>query len=207
MASKEDQTPSTTTTPPVKSTEPPCPPFFLNIRLLNKEDLVAKTVQEKAGTGFVGRVAAYAANKMVTDDKIITNLSDTLMDTIKKSVQDMGIQMDVQKRFQQGSFVVIQFQVLDIELLKVLKVAKGEDFAQHFEAFLEAAKGLGLGDTIVGKVYEKIYGSLNEGMLNKLSTLVPTKMKEKGVEVEIEACTADREGLVFFDILHGIAAI
>ncbi|RYG69853.1 hypothetical protein EON64_01700 [archaeon] len=175
--------------------------------LLNKDEVVAKGVQEKTGTGFLGKVAAFAANKVVSDEKIITNLSTTLMDTIKKSIEEMGILIEVTKRFQHGPLVVIQFQVLDLELLKVIEVAKGKDFANNFQNFLASASQLGLLDVITGKVYEKIYSTINDSMIKKFGELVPTKMREKGVAVDCAASSHADEALVFFDIMHRVSSL
>ncbi len=118
-------------------------------------------------------MAAFAANKIITDDKIVSNLSNALMTTIEKSVENMGIHIKIQQRFQQGPLVVVQFQVMDVALMRVIRVAKGEEFAQHFQALLGASAHLGLGDTIMTKIHEEIYGALNDGMIKKLSELLP----------------------------------
>jgi hypothetical protein len=185
---------------------PHCAPFFINILLLNKDEVVAKNVQEKTGTGFFGKVASYAANKMVTDEKLLTNLSDTLMTTIRGSVEEMGIQMSVERKFQQGALVVMQFQVLDVDAIKVIRAGKGDDFANNFQTLVDAAKNLGLGDTIMEKIMEKIYGSMNESMIKKFSEMLPNKMKEKGVLVDCHACTMEEEALVFFELFGRIDA-
>lgn len=183
------------------------PPFFLNILLLNKDEVVAKGVQEKTGTGLFGKVAAFAANKVITDEKIITNLSSTLMDTIKKSIEDMGIHIEVTKRFQHGPLVVIQFQVMDLELLKVIEVAKGKEFSANFQNLLSSAEQLGLGDVITGKVYEKIYATINESMIKKFGEMLPTKMREKGVSVDCTASSHNDEALVFFDMMNRVNSL
>lgn len=183
-----------------------CAPFFLNVLLMNKDEVVSRQVQEKAGSGLFGRAAAFAANKVITDEKIVTNLANTLMETIQHSIEDMGIHIDVQKRFQQGPLVVIQFQVLDIQLMKVIRSAKGGDFADHFQALLDASQHLGLGETIMSKIYEKVYDSLNDGMISKFAQMLPDKMKEKGVLVEVHACTAADQGAIFFDLVGRLSA-
>lgn len=46
------------------------PKFYINILLLNKDEIIAAKVQEKAGSGLFGRAAGFVASKAVTDDKI-----------------------------------------------------------------------------------------------------------------------------------------
>jgi hypothetical protein len=84
-------------------------PFYLNIILLNKAELVTKRVNERTGLsssrfelhtfmhidtpeqnlllhtsgiffGMIGKAAASVANKILTDEKLIENISSTLIE-------------------------------------------------------------------------------------------------------------------------------
>lgn len=43
----------------------------------------------------MGRAATFAANKLVTDEKVISNLASTVIEKISAGVNDMGISADV----------------------------------------------------------------------------------------------------------------
>jgi hypothetical protein len=55
--------------------------------------VVAAKVGAKTGfkSGILGKAAAFAANKLVTDEKVIQNLAATLIEKIKIGTSDMGI--------------------------------------------------------------------------------------------------------------------
>jgi hypothetical protein len=71
-----------------------CPPIYLNLLLLNKDELVGNKVVEKTGLhsgGLLARAAAFTTNKFVTDEKIITTLAENLIDGVSKAIKDLGI--------------------------------------------------------------------------------------------------------------------
>lgn len=82
-------------------------PFYINVALLNKEELVASKVSEKAGTGFFGKAASYAATKVVSDDKIINGMSDQIILKITEVTATMGVKASLEKKYQKGPFFVL----------------------------------------------------------------------------------------------------
>lgn len=178
-----------------------CKPFYLNVILLNKDEVVATKVAEKAGTGLFGRAAAFAANKLISDDKIVENLAEKLMDGVQTATAELGISADMEVRFQHGPLVVIQVQVADVDTLQLILSAKGEEFATNFSTLLVAATALGLKDTVESKVDDKIYSSINEGMMAKFRELIPVKMAAQGVLVSCEVSSAEDEADLFFNIM------
>ena len=51
-------------------------PIYLNVLLLNKDEVVSKKVAEK--TGLTAGIASYAANKAVSDETVTSGLSSNL---------------------------------------------------------------------------------------------------------------------------------
>ena len=51
----------------------------------------------KTGGGFLGKAATFAANKIVSDEKIIANLSSTLIEKITAAVFEMGITAELKR--------------------------------------------------------------------------------------------------------------
>jgi hypothetical protein len=172
-----------------------CRPFFVNILLLNKDEVVAKKVEQKTGTGFFGKAAAFAANKLVTDEKVTAGLADGLIAGVTKATSELGITADMEIKFQQGPFVVP---------LQLILSAKGEEFASNFTTLLTTVEALGLKDSVAQKIDEKIYGAINEGMMGKFKLLIPQKMAEQGVIVDVQVVSAEEEAEVFFDILQTV---
>lgn len=185
------------------SKRPPrrCKPFYLNVTLLNKDEVVASKVAEKAGNGLFGRAAAFAANKLISDGKIVENLAEKLIEGVHTATAELGISADMEVRFQHGPLVVIRVQVAEVDTLQLILSAKGEEFATNFSTLWVAANALGLKDAVESRVDEKVYSSINEGMMAKFRELIPAKMAAQGVLVECQVSSAEEEADLFFDIM------
>lgn len=85
--------------------------FYLNLILLNKDEIVKSKATEKAGTGVFGRAAAFTASKLISSDVVLGKISEKLMEGVRNAVTDMGIDAAIQKSFQEGAYVVIRVQV------------------------------------------------------------------------------------------------
>jgi urease gamma subunit len=178
-----------------------CQPFYLNIVLLNKDEVVASKVTEKAGNGFFGKAAAFAANKLVTDEKVVNQLTEQLVDGISKTIHELGIEATFELKYQQGPLVVIKISVVEIDTLQLILSTKGPEFASNFSSLLASVEKLGLTDSVMAKVDEKIHVSITDGMMSKFADMIPKKMQEKGVLVECLTATTDNEAEVFFNLL------
>lgn len=85
--------------------------LYLNLLLLNKDEIVKNKATEKAGTGIFGRAAAFTASKMLSNDVVLGKISEKLIDGVRTAISDMGISASVQKSFQEGPYCVIRVQV------------------------------------------------------------------------------------------------
>ncbi len=178
-------------------------PFYLNVLLLNKDEVVASQVTAKTGfkgNGFLNRAATFAANKMVTDEKIINTLASTLIDKINCGVTEMGISADVKKVFQTGPFVVIRVQIMDIDANRALAAAKGPEFAESFSNLINSLESMDLGDKIP-MIREKISQQVQTGMMSKFASLVPLKMVEAGLAVDCNVCASEEQADFFFTMI------
>jgi uncharacterized protein YktA (UPF0223 family) len=181
-----------------------CKPFYLNLVLKNKDEVVASKVAEKAGKGLFGKAAAFAANKLISDEKILENLAEKLIDGVSRATADLGINAELSVKFQEGPFVVIVVQVNDVDTLSLILTTKGEEFASSFSRLLEAANGIGVLEAVEHQINDKIYGSINEGMMKKFKEIIPQKLAEQGVIVECITASAADEAEIFFEILSSI---
>lgn len=187
-----------------------CKPFYVNIILRNKEEVVANAVADKTGLkkgGLFGNLAGFAANQLITDEKVIGDLSAQLIEGVRSTVYEMGITATFKKRYQYHSYVVIRVSVAEIDRLTLVLASKGEDFAHHFSTLLAVAKNIGVGDTVTAQVDSKIHASVNEGMKVKIGETIPKKLAEKGVHVDCITCFADEQAEFFFDTLEHLGIV
>ena len=179
-------------------------PFYLNIVLLNKDEIVTAKATEKAGKGLFGRVAAYGATHLVSDEKVLGKISEKLVENVGSAVSVMGIEASVLKVFAQGAYVVIRVQVQEVDKLKLLHKAKGIEFASSFEVLLNSIEKLGLGSTAGEKIDRKIKDHIQEGMMKKFGEIIPEKLAENGVSVDCHVVPSADQAEYFYQMLSDI---
>ena len=47
-------------------------------------------MEKKAGSGIFGKVVSFAANKVVSDEKVTEKMSSTLVEQIPVAIREMG---------------------------------------------------------------------------------------------------------------------
>lgn len=179
-------------------------PFFLNIVLLNKDEIVTTKAAEKAGKGVFGRVAAFTATHLVSDEKVLSKISEKLVENVTTTVADMGIDAAIQKVFSEGAYVVIRVHVKEVDKLKLLKKAKGEDFAASFEVLLNALTALGLENTAGEKIDHKIKDQIQDGLMNRFGEVIPVKLAENGVAVDVNVLASEDQAEYFYQTLAAL---
>ncbi|KAJ1402218.1 hypothetical protein B484DRAFT_424466, partial [Ochromonadaceae sp. CCMP2298] len=142
--------------PPPLASQYQLKPIYLNIMLLNKNEVVKSKVTAKTGTGLFARAAGKAlastANRLVSSVMVMGAITEKVITNVEAAVALMGIKATLEKVFQQDAFVVVRVQVVEVDKLMLLRGAKGEEFAANFESLLTSLHHLGLdGDTIVDK--------------------------------------------------------
>jgi hypothetical protein len=115
-------------------------PIYMNIVLLNKDEIVKNKATEKTGTSVFGRAAAYTATRLVSDSVVLGKICEKLMGAVNVAVNDMGISASIQK---EGSFLVIKMQIRDVDKIKLLKKAKGLEFSAHTWRYAGMKKSFG----------------------------------------------------------------
>ena len=148
-----------------------CEPFYLNVLLYNKKEVVQSKVESKLGTGIFGKLGSGIANKLVTDTKIIDILAVQLIEKTKATIADLGIQADVSKKYQKGPFVVIRVHVVDVDILKLILAAKGEEFVSLFSNLLGTVTALGIGESILPRIDERIFDTMQKTMMSRFEEL------------------------------------
>lgn len=63
--------------------------FYLNLTILNKDEVVKETVKKKAGSGIFGKAMSFAANSVVSDKAVVDKLSKALLEKIPAAISDM----------------------------------------------------------------------------------------------------------------------
>ena len=84
-------------------------PFYINIKLLNKEDLISGKVEEGFGNATIfGKVAGKVISKTVSDEKVAKNMSSKLVENLSAKIGELGIDLTLEAKFCKGAFFVIK---------------------------------------------------------------------------------------------------
>ena len=86
--------------------------------------------------------------------------------------------------------------------MKLMLAAKGKAFADTFSSLISNLESLGLQETAIPTIDEKILKSVHDGMMSKFSEVIPQKLTEAGLEVECSVCSCEDQAEVFFTILE-----
>ena len=106
-----------------------CKPFYLNLVLLNKEEVVTNKVAEKTGFkagGLLGKAAAFAANKLVSDETVLEKLSDGLIDGVNKAITDLNIKATIE----------FEYKLLTLIQCRSYWLLKVQNLLHHFQLCL-----------------------------------------------------------------------
>ena len=61
---------------------------------------------------------------------------------------------------QKGPFVVVRVEVTDIDKMAVVNAAKGAEFAAHFSSLLSAVTDLGLAESVIPSIDDKVISKI-----------------------------------------------
>ena len=180
-------------------------PFYLNITLLNKSGVVKSKVGDKVGRGIFGRAMASVASSVVSDASVIKQIAEELVTKICEVTTSMGISCNLTRRYQKGPFVTLKVQVTEIEKSRLILAAKGEEYANNFDSLIESLTALGLAETALPKIDEKIENLVYINIMAKFAEKIPIALSEKGVECCVDVVSAEDQAEFFFDVVEGLS--
>ena len=140
-------------------------------------------------------------SKSVSDETIVNKMSDALISSIKAQVVEMGIQLQILKRFQKSNFLVIEIKIIEIEILKLLHATKGPEFAENFTVLVDTLGKLNVSDENLPKIEKKIELNIFNSLMSKFSDQIPKKMEERGILTQVNCISSEDQAKFFFDVL------
>ena len=184
-----------------------CDPFYLNMVITNKAEVIEAKVSEKVGKGMFGlglarKAASKVAASMVTDEKLASTVSDKMVAAIPAALAERGISADIAKKYGKGAYFVLRVHVTELDKIKLLTTAKGEEFAAKFGQLIELIDYFGATEG-KEKMEQSIATKVQQGLMEKLVEILPPKMMEAGgLGVEVIAKTDAEQAEFFFDFLE-----
>eukprot|EP00619_Florenciella_sp_RCC1007_P009136 CAMPEP_0205905108 /NCGR_PEP_ID=MMETSP1325-20131115/1150_1 /ASSEMBLY_ACC=CAM_ASM_000708 /TAXON_ID=236786 /ORGANISM="Florenciella sp., Strain RCC1007" /LENGTH=201 /DNA_ID=CAMNT_0053270989 /DNA_START=52 /DNA_END=657 /DNA_ORIENTATION=+ len=183
-----------------------CEPFYLNVVVVDSSAAVETKVEEKVGKGIFGlkqKAAVAMAKAVVNDEKIAGKLAEKLVDVVPAAVEEMGIGLSMDQKFQKGPFVVLRVHVDSIDTDTLLRSAKGAEFADTFSTMLECFRTLGI-EQGLATVKEQVNTKVTESLMEKLAEILPQKLAENQIEATCVAMSAQDQAEYFYEQISAL---
>jgi len=184
--------------------------FYLNMLIMNKEDVVQRKVDEKLGQKLghgklrskLGGLAGHIANKKMTDAKFVEKMGGALVQKMPEQMLEKGIHVRVDKRFQYDNFMTLQVTIEHVDVARLIAEKKGEDAAAKLDKYLHM-----LPAALQKEVDALLSMKIADGLLAKLPTQMAEKMKEEqGLEVSIETKAREDQADFLFEMLDELSS-
>jgi len=175
-------------------------PFYVNIVVLNKDEIVEGVVAEKVPYGVFGvaqAAAAGLAKRAMTESKVAEKVASGLAEKLPAQLTEMGISAEVSTRYIGGPLAVMEVEIMDVDAVSAIALSKGEDASQAFVNIVNGLKLLGV-EHKGAAIQEKIKEGARTGMMSKLVTVLPEKLQEMaGARVSV-SCLSPAEHAPWF---------
>jgi len=178
-------------------------PFYLNIIVVDGSAAVESEVQDKVGSGFFGFAASAIAKSVVTDYEIAKKVATQLVDMIPPAMKDMGITLQLEKKFQMGSFIVLRGSIQEVSLVDLVTLGKGEEFGAKFARMLDCFEALKMSEA-KEQVRLQVKEQINDKLLEKIEEIVPEKLREAGIATRVIGKSVEEQADFFFDFISNI---
>ncbi|KAL7566192.1 hypothetical protein ACA910_011266 [Epithemia clementina (nom. ined.)] len=151
--------------------------------------------KNKDGRGFMSSIGSSIsksssniskrASRFMASKTMVSRAEKAVVECIPLVTEEIGVEMSISKRFQQGPVFVLEVDMKGCEILDLLKKVQGEEAARQYVAVKEGLEFLGLPDAQEAFLKE-ILPKLRKAMMEKMSEIVPEKMKLKKAYADLE---------------------
>lgn len=160
--------------------------FYLNMNILNKNEVLNKTVQSKLShRPVLSFIASRLATTMVTDEKFSDRLISRMKEKIPGQLLDRGMVVELNAVFKKGSYVCFELCVLSVDVKKLITNKKELQYADIFQSYMNL-----FGYNIEKSIDQLLVPVIGEKIKAQLPIILKEKMFEgAGLEVETETCS------------------
>lgn len=125
------------------------------------------------------------ASRMVANKTMVSRAERAVVECIPFVTDEIGVEMSISKRFQQGPVFVLEVDMKGCDLLELLEKVLGTEAAEHYRKVTEGLEALELPHAKEAFIKE-ILPKVRKGMMCKTSEIVPEKMKLKKNYADLE---------------------
>jgi len=143
---------------------------------------------ENAGPGLMSSIGKSiskrsnqlreGASRMVANKTMVSRAEKAVGECIPLVTKEIGVEMSISKRFQQGPVFVLEVDMKGCDLLELLEKVLGDEAATHYRNVTAGLEALGLSEAKEAFLKE-ILPKVRKGMMDKMAEVVPEKMNLK----------------------------
>lgn len=152
-------------------------------------------MKKKEGPGFMSTLGnsisksssniSKRASRFVANKTMVSRAEKAVVECIPLVTEEIGVEMSISKRFQQGPVFVLEVDMKGCEMLDLLEKVQGEEAAKHYAAVKAGLEFLDLPDA-QDAFLKEILPKLRIAMMERMSEIVPEKMKLKKAYSDLE---------------------
>ena len=176
-------------------------PFYLNVLLQNKDQIIERSIGAKVGHGFFGKGIAGLASHVVSDESVLNQIIVELIQKVKEATSSLGVTCSFQQCFQKGVFVVLKVKVEGINLIDLILATKGEEYTASFTRLLSSLHSLGLAETALPKIWDKVTNQVETRLMEQMQERIPLQLLDKGVQCKVDVVSAADQAGFFFNAI------
>jgi len=124
------------------------------------------------------------ARQYVSQKTMVTRAEKSVGEIIPVLAQEIGVEMSIRKRFQQGPVFVLEVDLKGCDLGSILEKTLGQESGKNFKQATESLKALGM-ETTLKSMEKEILPEIRKGLMEKMSLIVPNKIREQHADLEI----------------------
>uniref|UniRef100_A0A7S3L5Q5 Uncharacterized protein n=1 Tax=Amphora coffeiformis TaxID=265554 RepID=A0A7S3L5Q5_9STRA len=134
----------------------------------------------RSGSNISKRASRFVASKTM-----VGRAEKAVVECIPLVTEEIGVEMSISKRFQQGPIFVLEVDMKGCDMLELLEKVSGEEAARQYRNVKEGLEALGLPDT-QDMFLKEMLPKLRKAMMERMSEIVPDKMKMKKQYEDLE---------------------
>lgn len=118
--------------------------FFINLIILNREEVLRSSVEKEVGRpcmGVVQGIAQQAALSYVDDEHLAAIVAAELIKNVPATLEKMGIFANVTQKFNSKGYLVLRVDLTEIDIVPLLKSRDLPSLAEVVESTREWLPG------------------------------------------------------------------
>jgi len=135
----------------------------------------------------MGSNVSKGVSGFVSSKTMVSRAEKAVNEVIPLINEEIGVEMSISKRFQQGPVFVLEVDMKGCNLLDLLEQSLGEEPSLQYRNIVDGLEVLGLTST-KAELEKEILPKVRKGLMQRMSELVPQKIRtfDKTSDLEIQ---------------------